>query len=90
MTMPEAPVNEDYRPISGKDQIWPAGQRTAVQPIPKSFPVESAAQEALRFGIARLDARHHARSGCAVYNVHHPLRVPGFGRTRLGREWGDD
>jgi hypothetical protein len=41
MLMPEAPVNEDDEIVPRKDQVWPAGQVTPMQPEAEAQRVQS-------------------------------------------------
>jgi hypothetical protein len=37
MLVPEAPVDQDYKPVSRKHEIWPARQIAPVEPETEAF-----------------------------------------------------
>ncbi len=71
MPMPEATVNEDNRPVLGKDQVGLSGEPLRMQPVAQPGRMESLADQQFRSGIPAFDSRHIPAAGRCVVNVRH-------------------
>ena len=58
MTMPEAPVHKDARPVLSQHQVGMSRQPLMVQPIPESPLPQPTPHNHLRLRVLRLDSRH--------------------------------
>lgn len=75
MPMPEATVNHDHRPITGKNKVRCPRQTFVIQPVAKPKTVKGRTYHTFRNRVATTYASHHAASGFLVdaINQHRPL-----------------
>jgi hypothetical protein len=60
--VPEAAMDEDHGPASGHDQVRPARQRLALQPVPIARAPQQPAHGQLGAGVPAPDLTHHLRA----------------------------
>jgi hypothetical protein len=69
--MPEATVHKADRPETGKDNVWPTGKICPVKAIAQTSGMQRPSKHKFRSGVLPLDAGHHPRSRCSIYDVGH-------------------
>jgi hypothetical protein len=71
MTMPEAAMDKDGRPIFRKNKIRLARQLPGMQAVPKSARMQAPPDQPLWFGVLSPDARHHPAACHLVDDIDH-------------------
>lgn len=71
VTVPEAAVNKDYGPMLWQDQIGSARQILCLQPVTKTQPVQTAADQKLGLRVFPGHSCHIAAAGGGVMDVRH-------------------
>lgn len=69
MAVPEAAVDENYRAMSGEDEIGLSWQCLLVKPEPETLCMQPAPDQDFQLGILRPDRRHVTASGRTVVDV---------------------
>lgn len=76
MSVPEATVDQDDRSITGKNDVWSAGEVFSMQAKAEPHSMESRPYGQFGLRIFSLDPGHHSGPGLGIDNIAH-LR-PGF------------
>ena len=71
VTVPEAAVNKDHGAMLRQNQIGSARQILCLQPVPKSEPVQTAADQKLGLRVFPAHSCHIAAAGGGVMDVRH-------------------
>lgn len=70
MPVPEAAVNENAKPVTGKHQIRPPRKPLLVEAISEAMPMQQSPYLHFRSCVAAANARHHARPDFFADDVH--------------------
>lgn len=73
MAMPEAAVNKNNRPVARKYQIRLSRHVTRRKPVSKSETMKMPTNQHFRFGVARTNGGHHARSDFGGDNINQKI-----------------
>lgn len=71
MSMPEAAMDKDHRPQTGKNNVWFAWQIAAMKAKPEALAVQKAANQNFWFCISAAYPCHHPASRRAIDNIYH-------------------
>ena len=71
VSMPEAAMNKDDRPMPGQDDVGLAGQRTIMKPEPEAGLVQQGPHDEFRLGVLALDQGHATTAFFFCKNIHH-------------------
>lgn len=71
MTMPEAAIHHDDRPVARKDEIRFPWQVLHMQTVAQPKRVQRLADQQLRLRMAAFDSSHIPAAGMCVVNVRH-------------------
>ena len=88
VSMPEAPVDKDDRPVSRQDDIRAPRQPLVVYAIAESQPPKGITQTQLRLGGGGVDLRHHVVPLFGGEDVGH-ARKKMMSNVGIIRKWGD-
>jgi hypothetical protein len=69
MSVPEASVYQDYRPVSWQNDVWSSREILGMQPKAKPGPVQKTAHNFFRCGVLTSNAGHHPAASLPVYDV---------------------
>ena len=84
MSVPEAAVNKHHRFVTPEHNVGFSRKVFGVEPKAETGTMQEASDDNLGFRIFSPNARHHAATGSAVYNIGHQQSktVSSFARTR--------
>lgn len=75
MTMPEAAMHHDCRPVFRQHDVRMTGEVLGVKSESEACSVQGASKDKFRLGILAAYARHHSGAGRLVHDVGHPVSL---------------